>query len=134
MQTKLTDERLREIREREQKATAGPWRWSEDCTAYDEVMKTCSYPQGMKYAGLSMLDEKGHAVFSIGIDHYQVVCDGPPVADDRAFIAHARADIPLLLAAIAERDETIKRQRELIEIMKQEVKEAEQAGENRDGR
>src|ERR1700743_2660751 len=86
----MTDEakRLAEIRERVEKATPGPWEWTAD-----------RWRGG--YSGLSN-DAGAEIVYP------QTANDGDTGAawfeemaeDDAALIAHARADIPFLLAEI----------------------------------
>lgn len=94
MSEKLTDDRLREIKERAEKATKGPWVWKghylmQDClNAYgfpeDGPWNT---PHGTPIADDGSACEEYAPVIDI---------DGP----DAHFIAHARTDIPDLLAEV----------------------------------
>lgn len=87
-------ERLAEIKEREQAATAGPWVVEDWGYPESELMSivappiTCNPPRHEMFSGLGnpiIQDEKGECVTA-----------------DMAFIAHARADIPYLLSRVEE--------------------------------
>lgn len=72
MTKRLTDEELAEIRERAEKATAGKWRVDYGVTAYDRTVTT---------------------------ESFEILCENVS-PKDAEFIAHAREDIPKLLAEI----------------------------------
>lgn len=74
MSKRLTDEELQAIREREAKATAGEWR-------FVPINDSLEY-------------------FVVGEDGNEAVASGVFMLNDAAFIAHARQDIPKLLAEI----------------------------------
>ncbi len=82
-------ERIAEIRAREQTATEGPWRWHDART-----MRHLQSPSGPLGVSAPLLGNRSYSGYQI---------------EDHAFIAHARQDIPWLLAQhatlIAERDE-----------------------------
>jgi hypothetical protein len=75
----VTDEELRAIKERCEKATPGPWEWSDG---------TCDDEDGERH---------GYRCGPMWVD----VCDqlAVPVVDAE-FIAHAREDVPALLAEV----------------------------------
>ena len=78
----LSPAELAAIAARERSATPGPW--------------------GIDFYGIySKTAEKGHVVSTIGERSLQPEIEINCSADDRAFIAHARADIPALLASHA---------------------------------
>lgn len=81
-------ERLEEIRKRVEAATKGPWQ----C---DEV------------PGYKIYDQSGHIVHNTGphhdLSHGMTFC-----CRNASFIAHAREDVPFLLAEIEKRDEVLK--------------------------
>lgn len=73
----LTPDELRQIEERAEKATKGPWWWDDLPKALCQVMR----PQK------SILRPGGHACYRV---------------EDENFIAFARTDIPALLAHVRE--------------------------------
>lgn len=75
----LTD-RLDEIEARAEAATPGPWEW---------------HPYMSSGATLAKPNHPGHEVNIL-----KTTDDWPPVADDAEFIAHARTDVPALVAAL----------------------------------
>lgn len=79
----LTDGEIKEIRERERKATEGPWLWDGDETAVEDEQPPYIYRK---------LPE-------VAEDAISVLWDSDWGDDaDADFIAHARQDIPRLLA------------------------------------
>ena len=76
MTKRLTDEELAEIRERAEKATRGPWKWNNRGELFSEDGRVIYY-------------DKSEYNFPIAVSYY-----------DEEFIAHAREDIPKLLAEI----------------------------------
>ena len=119
---RLSDERLAEIRERCEKATAGPW---EDFTEkYPQALrknKKARYHGSMPNFGciIGSAECRGEEIdperdFPLRVDYWDirpVVCvfsrrgivsqhTGLVISADRSFIAHARQDIPDLLAEI----------------------------------
>jgi hypothetical protein len=98
---KLTQKQLEAIRQRVEKATPGPWKYSEGVGSYPATI----------------LSEKGEVV-AAGDEYYGMT------ENDANFIAHARTDIPALLDHIAEveteRDEYLKRYVWLLEYVGKE--------------
>lgn len=85
----MTDKELKEIRERCNKATPGPWKWEE----------TEDQKSGREWGDLGeiLVTQSGDEVLSAnGYDYTSVEVS----KNDAAFIAHAREDIPALLAEI----------------------------------
>lgn len=78
----LTAEQLNAIKERAEKATAGPWEYVE----FDNVIITLDDDY---HFAMEVAEEVGHGF------------DGP-------FIAHAREDIPALIAEVEDQAKTIK--------------------------
>lgn len=80
-----TPERLAEVRARAEAATVGPWEW--------DAPSTEPWPSG---------DENLHnAANDPVLSSWGYDADGIDAsAEDRAFIAHARTDVPDLLAAL----------------------------------
>lgn len=99
----LTDGEIQKIREREQKATNGPWEIGEPPSIYSEPPI---------YVVTTAKGIEGHALF--------MAYNWESKGDDAAFITHARQDIPRLLADREELRRTIEDQE--IEIVK--LKEA----------
>jgi hypothetical protein len=102
---KLTADELREIAEREQKATVGPWKfmnWS-IATLVGSESEVCN--------------------FGIHNDTHCISGD-EPMGDDKEFIAASRTDIPRLLAHIKALEEEYQRE---INRLNCKVKEAEGA-------
>jgi hypothetical protein len=110
----LTPERLREIRERCEKATNGPWKWNLNCNAKhvelegvtgmrETVMRPARW--GMSGARLQFLSGglmencEAFAAPRLNREHHAHWC-----ADinhpDAQFIAHARTDLPDLLSEV----------------------------------
>ena len=95
MGDKLTEEQLREIAERESKASPGPW-----------ILR----PMG------TIVGHKGTAAVVDGEaspGYFDWICsmqgsNQPKWFEDGQFIAHAREDIPVLLATIRELQEQVK--------------------------
>lgn len=84
----LTTEQLNAIKERAEKATAGPWIWV--------------YPPG-RMPALSSKTEDGEWIMEFGDPELFYPQEGqPPNLEDAEFIAHAREDIPALLQSIDE--------------------------------
>lgn len=76
--------RIEEIRERESKATKGPWRVGYN----DKYITGHILSDHHKYAGNAVSDPES-------------VCSAETLtADDAEFISHARSDIPFLLAEV----------------------------------
>lgn len=77
----IDEKRLAEIREREAKATKGPWLWDGDVTSYDE---------------------ENDAPWLVSEGEKQILTGGIKATSkaDVDFIAHARTDIPFLLAQL----------------------------------
>jgi hypothetical protein len=90
-------ERLAEIRERESKATKGPWK------VYPSNDPSMSVISGKDWFKFAEVVTRMHAAKE----------DNPVGVANAAFMAHARADIPYLLEALAsERSSAIKEARE----------------------
>lgn len=89
----MTPERLAEVAEREQRATNGPWlheidlRWSQQAITGKTIEREA---WDVTY---------GHEQFFRGEDCY-VLAMNISTEEDGAFIAHARTDIPDLLAYV----------------------------------
>lgn len=90
MPDRLTPEELAAIRDREQKATPGPWRWEPGVIKHYVVSANGELHMGVQE--WHPLD--GHTV---------------PAAENCAFVAHARQDIPRLLAHIEAVEAALKR-------------------------
>ena len=92
----MTPERMSEIAARAEAATEGPWQWDppseEKWPQGDESLRTAHAPEGEEYPTVVLY---GWGYDASGIDATEA---------DRAFIAHARTDIPDLLALVAEKD------------------------------
>ena len=84
---KLTDENIREIQSRAEKATPGP-----------TLMR---YEHGGGRSLLETLDPKGNPLRKLVADYYE--------EPDREFYHHARTDIPALCADLLEAREAIRR-------------------------
>ena len=99
----LTAAEIDEIERREQAATPGPWRWEDwetPTTNYGEF--TLVAPPETRYlASLVMDSDLGNPIIS---DEEHSISQ-----DDRGFIAHARTDIPALIA-------TVRHERERAEV------------------
>lgn len=104
-------DRLKEIRERLEKATPGPWlkgSWRGQCKkSHYHGGESCKYDYTLD-ASAACVSTATENQELIGYDDY-----GPVLGDnDAEFIAHAREDIPFLLSEIervtAERDEARK--------------------------
>lgn len=80
--------RLAEIRARAECATAGPWWWDEDRREVRSVNAVDEW--GHRYDR----DESSGPIVETDMGHY------PPYRVDREFIAHARQDVPDLLAEV----------------------------------
>lgn len=89
---RLSDERLAEIRERADKATKGPWEFSDGkskrCDAFNR-----NYLRGGDSA--IVIDAVDISYDYTDSENFLVI-----EPEDQAFIAHARQDIPDLLAEI----------------------------------
>lgn len=97
----MTDEELDEIQKRADAATPGPWRWGcwntfflssepDDMRARNTLEHDPALPQDS--AGVQTPEQRGRRVLSVE--------DDGPSLEDRMFIAHAREDIPALIAEI----------------------------------
>lgn len=88
----MTDakERLREIWERAEKATPGAWKLDIEAEYGEFGSVLCYYP----YGGVSEVEGKVVEVFRFRDDY------GNDQGADGEFIAHAREDIPFLLAEV----------------------------------
>lgn len=83
--TRLTQEELAEIRKRAEAATAGPWRWEDD-------LHDCEMPD---------LINDTQSIMDFGdCEMFYPTQGTPPDIFDAEFIAHAREDVPKLLAEI----------------------------------
>jgi len=99
---KMTDERLKEIQERLDKATPGPWERAVAPRA-DDALSKAEWQERL----LLNSDEPLHVVTAKGDARYAylvpaITGDGPQSRADADFIAHAREDITLLLAENAQ--------------------------------
>lgn len=94
----MSPEELRACRERAEAATAGPWR----AGSVERDAVFIPWPQGMGPERVLLRMN----------EHY-------PHDADAAFIAHARTDVPRLLATVATRDEEIRRIAEAIGRMRE---------------
>lgn len=100
---RMTDEELAQIKERAEKATEGPWVWDDD---YD-----------MNVQDLPVLRGKEFNVMDFGNDTtFYPIAGNPPDDEDASFIAHARTDIPKLIAEVEYMRE---KQAELLEYNRQ---------------
>lgn len=81
----MTDAALSEIRKRCEEATPGPWFWDDG----DYVFLTLVEPMPEEVGILHCRDPR-----------YGDDSDGRPHPGDRAFMAHARMDVPALLAEV----------------------------------
>lgn len=95
----MTDEELTAIRERAQRATPGPWE-SQGFDSYpgDEGSAVVGTP-GTKGSGLvayALRPKDRHEDGESGADWY----DADQCDDDANFIAHARTDVPALVAEV----------------------------------
>lgn len=82
----LTPEDLAKIEARVDAATEGPWHWSE---RHKRILE-------------ALVSEKTE-VCNFGTDYDYYPTEGaPPQEYDKVFIAHAREDIPALIAALRE--------------------------------
>jgi hypothetical protein len=88
----MDDERLIEIRARAALASAGPWRWEH---GYGDMCNERDCPWG------ALVADADAEVPHIRMDIHGFDVQGFDAAD-AAFIAHAREDIPWLLAALRE--------------------------------
>jgi hypothetical protein len=123
----LTEEEVKEIRERAEKATPGPWTneyefkdartWENgrcyQCDEGLELVAECETPYGRKEHTHKEPSEKKNALFSTDTmkdilfgDGWEVDSWGVNKQEDAEFIAHAREDIPKLLQ---EREELLKK-------------------------
>ena len=90
----LTIAEIEAIRKRAEKATEGPWEW----VACDELHET-EMPE---------LGNGKESIMSFGDREMYYPTEGtPPNTEDAEFIAHARTDIPKLLAEIDRLNELI---------------------------
>ncbi|MFZ7945721.1 hypothetical protein [Neobacillus sp. 19] len=88
---RLTDEQLAEIRKRAEAATPGPWVWEK--FALDEDDWDTEMP---------WLGNATESVMDFGdCEQYYPTQGTPPNDADAEFIAHARQDVPKLLAEVA---------------------------------
>ena len=102
----MTDDlNLAEIEARAEAATEGPWLW-EDWEEDDGPKEfSLTSPPHTCYGGASKAFPDLRNELIRDDDGY---ISGEGISkEDRAFIAHARTDIPLLIAAIRERDKKI---------------------------
>ena len=89
----MTD-RLEEIRARAEAATPGPWRWRGLLAAKGSEQTYAGYPQRVFGRNTDPVDTSPALIAETFDGHSDTA---PPNAD---FIAHAREDIPYLLAEI----------------------------------
>jgi len=107
----MDDKRIAEIRAREQAATPGPW--EARVTGYTKT----GYAGGPSYFCVLVPDGPVYNVLSDMLDK-----------DDAAFIAHARQDVPDLLAALAaERERAAKLEQALDRIANDHATQVEYA-------
>ena len=86
----MTEEQLQEIKERVAKATPGPWKWENYGAEYDFETTMPS---------LNGVNNKEIMNFGDGEQYYPT--EGtPPDEADAGFIAHAREDVPALIAEV----------------------------------
>lgn len=96
----MTDEELQAIRAREQVATVGPWAWESVAEkSNDWVVGTAWDAQGKPISGRIVDGEwiEDTVIRKMPIGENE--SDGARIADAE-FIAHARKDIPALLAEV----------------------------------
>ena len=91
----MTDERLKEIQERLEKATPGPWRWEAGMMAEGSERTYAGYPQRV-VANNPDPDDGTYPVLVAEL--YEGHEDEPP--PNCTFITNAISDIPFLLAEI----------------------------------
>jgi hypothetical protein len=102
----MTD-RFKEIRERAEAATEGPWEWWDSCS----------------WRRLGVKDDYGNHVLQPHVasdGHPDVICE----KSNRDFIAHSRTDIPYLLDEIAKRDALLERALRRLELMSDATSDA----------
>ena len=128
---RLTPEQTEEIRARAEAATPGPWRAMADGNQY---INTRYFPTA-KCVGCARVDGlvrpwNPHALVAFGFDpkEYETARFLEP---DATFIAHARSDIPALLAEIAALKEERFSEDEALEAMDDAVLERPAALERR---
>lgn len=106
----MTDnDRLREIQERVEKATEGPWHAA--CWPHDTV------EQLVDETAVALRKSDSTDLFGVWVDREQplftaVTGNGPTSRENAAFIAHAREDIPYLLDQLQQATQEIARLRE----------------------
>ena len=97
----MTERELGEILARVDAATAGPWEWHGDSM---HAVAVREFSEQVAHLGVWQVGEPGPRLIDTDCGTY-----GPCPAD-RAFIAHARADVPALV-------EEVKRLRALVEAL-----------------
>jgi len=113
----MTD-RLREIEQRCEKATRGPWEWESFPVVLNELGKK-EFPEGIELSHTwirtswvnGQMKDKMPIVFSTFCPYIEPEHDVDVEEKDADFIAHAREDIPYLLSVIKEQAEEIERLR-----------------------
>ena len=108
-----TEARLYQIRERERKATSGPWAWTQ------RILNERPLPNGRKRRLSDLWVFLLSAPSARAVDRDIMALNwaelrgyiwaGGPKPDNAAFIAHAREDIPFLLALVEEQAAEIER-------------------------
>lgn len=119
----MTQPTLAGIRERVANATPGPWEWAQSYGMWDEdgntshhwSLKNPELPDGGVGDGLSRV-VNGNL---ITLADYSKDMDGTPLDEtpDFQFIAHAREDIPYLLALVDELEEALKPFADIAELI-----------------
>jgi hypothetical protein len=86
----MTNEELKAIRERAEAATPGPWYWEKlDADGWNDTEMPC------------LVSASDEGVMDFGdCEQYYPTEGSPPNDEDAEFIAHAREDVPKLLAEI----------------------------------
>ena len=95
---------LDEIRARAEAATEGPWQWDEGANSIAEQLELTEDDEyaGEKFIDAELRSSSGVEIIPTRVDHHELMYDGDWISDaDRAFIAHARTDIPRLLRHVA---------------------------------
>jgi hypothetical protein len=119
----MSDEQfLKEVRERAERATEGPWvvdrPWlSRGMVHVDGVMpRTNLHPEAPYLVETVHNHGSRSAAKHVAVpEHGHSADDGSDAANNMEFIAHSRADIPKLLAMIEERDEKLRVAEDFIE-------------------
>jgi hypothetical protein len=100
----VSAQQLAEIEARLTAATPGPWAWGDGWR--DLIYLGPDQFEGAdKYADLQLTGRDQRTIIGIRIDHYEPIWDTATPADepneaDREFIAHAPADIAVLVEAV----------------------------------